>query len=356
MLKKAALLLTFAVLVPTAAERFAAQTTGAKGAVRTPLWSPDGKRAAFVYEAEGNLEAYVVTVGDNRGRNLSRTPGVERDLAWSPDGKTLLFASERQGNLDICAVNVETEEEKCLTRGVADEFWPVWRPDGAEIAYCSYENGRGSVYIIGAGGGDARRFYGPESCYPTWAPNGKKIALAYNGDIVVVDVESGREKNITVPLISGEWVEDTLPFWSPRKDRIAFVGRYESFLTEIYTLSGGGKKLARISDNVHEEFRPQWSPDGKWLTYAAYLPGRTTTEIFASRQDGTERVRLTDNYVFDTSPSYSPDGGKVLFVRRERGRDALYVMNADGTDQKPFFPEGFIPEGAAQSGKERGKR
>ena len=44
-------------------------------------------------------------------------------------------------------------------------------------------------------------------------------------------------------------------------------------------------------------------------------------------------TRLTNTNAIDTSPSYSPDGSQIVFESDRGGRQQLYVMNADGSDQ-----------------------
>ena len=52
---------------------------------RTPSWSPDGRRIAFVSERDGQAEIYVMNADGSGQRNLTRTRGwQERSFAWSP--------------------------------------------------------------------------------------------------------------------------------------------------------------------------------------------------------------------------------------------------------------------------------
>ncbi len=49
-----------------------------------PLWSPDGRRIAFVSERDGNAEIYVMNADGSGQRNLTRTRDrVERWFTWS---------------------------------------------------------------------------------------------------------------------------------------------------------------------------------------------------------------------------------------------------------------------------------
>jgi TolB protein len=50
---------------------------------------------------------------------------------------------------------------------------------------------------------------------------------------------------------------------------------------------------------------------------------------------GGSHVRpLTGVVTNDSQPSFSPDGNRVVFTRRENGRDEIWVMNADGSSQR----------------------
>ena len=62
------------------------------------------------------------------------------------------------------------------------------------------------------------------------------------------------------------------------------------------------------------------------------------------RPNGTELTRLTNSAGSSFEPSWSPDSASIVFVS-DRDRDAdLYVMNADGSNERLLT----LDDGAAE--------
>jgi Tol biopolymer transport system component/serine/threonine protein kinase len=59
-------------------------------------------------------------------------------------------------------------------------------------------------------------------------------------------------------------------------------------------------------------------------------------EIYVMNPDGTGQRRLTYEKAEDMTPAFSPDGRKIAFTSRRAGVLYLFLMNADGTDQRPL--------------------
>jgi TolB protein len=307
------------------------------GAIRMPAWNPDGGKIAFVYDMGGNAEIFTANVDGTKIKNVSQYAGEDTNPIWSPDGKTLIFSSFRKGRYNICRTVRDGGKVECVA-GKSDMLWPAWSPDGQTIAFCNYEKGYPAVYFMSPDGKNQRQFFDKPASHPAFSADGKRLALSSEGDIIVITLKNGKSKNITEPLIEGNMVDDTYPVWAPRGDRLAFIGAFESNSSEVYTISSGGKKVRRLTDNLYEDFLPNWDPKGKGVLYSGFVSGRPP-ELFISETEGPVRQQLTDDHVVQMSPRFSPDGKSILYIVRRRAQDELYIMNRDGSKQRPLLKE-----------------
>lgn len=322
------------------------------GAISMPRWSPDGGKVAFVYTVGGSSEVYIVDASGKNLVNASAYSGVDTNPVWSPDGRTLIYSSNRGGQFDLCKVDRQGENQVCID-SKGDDLWPAWSPDSRTVAFCNYEKGYPLVYFISPDGKNRERFYKEQACYPAFSSDGKRLALSSKGDIHVFNLKNRKSKNITESLVDGDMVEDTIPVWAPKGNRLAFVGAFEAYSAEVYTIGADGKKVRRITDNLFEDFFPSWDPKGKGVVYSAYVSDRPP-EIFVSDPESPEKKRLTFNHTVESSPRYSPDGASILYVSRRWAQDDLYIMGRDGADQRPFLKEALpsVGEMAALRKKE----
>ncbi|HEX6747653.1 MAG TPA: Ig-like domain-containing protein [Longimicrobium sp.] len=100
-----------------------------------PVWSPDGKRIAFIREhmssAGGNPEIYVINSDGTGEIRLTFDSHVDSDPTWSPDGNKIAFVSNRSGNPDIYVVNSDGSGGlRDLTNDPAEDEEPTWSPTG----------------------------------------------------------------------------------------------------------------------------------------------------------------------------------------------------------------------------------
>jgi Tol biopolymer transport system component len=69
-------------------------------------------------------------------------------------------------------------------------------------------------------------------------------------------------------------------------------------------------------------------------------------DIYSVNEDGSGIVRLTTDSADDFSPSWSADGTVIAFRSDRTGTDAIFLMNADGSNVRqwklPGHPEGLV--------------
>lgn len=113
---------------------------------------------------------------------------------------------------------------------------------------------------------------------------------------------------------------------------------------EIYAINADGTGNTRISDAQIGLNHHDWSPDAQQLTAVGYV-SQATWSIHVLDADGGNLRRLTNTPgVWDNEPTWSPDGTEIAFTRiypSQGERVELWVMNADGSDQRWIGVEGI---------------
>jgi Tol biopolymer transport system component len=88
-------------------------------------------------------------------------------------------------------------------------------------------------------------------------------------------------------------------------------------------------------------YDPAFSLQGNRVAFVSNEPGND--EIYTVDMNGANIQRLTNNtWEWDKHPTWSPDGSQILFwSNRDTGRRQLWIMSADGKNQRPFFPSNY---------------
>ncbi len=197
-----------------------------------PLWSPDGRRIAYLsYSSDA---AVMATAADGSGAEEQLTGRDSTAIfpeSFTPDGRTLAYTRVGQ-TADIYLVTVG--EEAKLFESQASS--PSISPDGRWIAYNSPGAGMASVYVRPIEGDGKWQVSPGLGSYPRWSRDGSKIFYIDIGTpkrpLMEVDISTGDSfqagpPRVVVENLGSSFVTSTAPAvnWdvSPAGDSFVFV-------------------------------------------------------------------------------------------------------------------------------------
>lgn len=100
--------------------------------------------------------------------------------------------------------------------------------------------------------------------------------------------------------------------------RVGFDPSTETVVQQPVWITQGSRQVAS----------PYPSPDGEWLTFSSW--GKQP-DIFVIRTDGAGLRQLTDDIHNDRWPSWSPDGKRIAFQSDRSGRNEIWTISPDGS-------------------------
>lgn len=158
---------------------------------------------------------------------------------------------------------------------------------------------------------------------PSYSYDGKWIVFtserAGSADIYRMHADgSGIEQ-----LTSGPSYDDQAAL-SPDNKTLAFVSTRDGGTANVWLLDIARHEYTNLTKNAGGNFRPSWSPDGKWIAFSSGRdthPGRAepswellqSTAIYIVHPDGTGLRRLTELGGYAGSPQWSRDGRRIVY-------------------------------------------
>jgi Tol biopolymer transport system component len=129
------------------------------------------------------------------------------------------------------------------------------------------------------------------------------------------------------------------PALSPDGSLVAYFSEKDFYFVDLYLADGATGKVKRrilksgVSSN-YETYRfinsqANWSPDGKYLAFAAKRGARDDIVIVdVERNKQVKRIELKLSGV--TTPAWSPDGQQLVFTGYDGGLSDLFVVDREG--------------------------
>jgi hypothetical protein len=227
---------------------------------------------------------------------------------------------------------------------------PAWAPDGARIAFFSRPTDSTLSLTIRNVENNATVEFATDEFLRSdglgWTPDGSRLALGFSQSfpcppVGIADIGSssgpldGQVLDVGCGGTADTFARFTSFAWFPDGQRLAVVRSVllEDNFTErgflgIADLAAPGQLLPVLPCQPSDVRNLALSPDGSRLAVADNQRGIVVLDLVA----GT-CTRLTQDPQ-DDGPTWSPDGSRIAFASLRGGHVDIFVMNADGSDQR----------------------
>jgi hypothetical protein len=273
-------------------------------------------------------------------------------MSASPDCRYLAFKQE--GDLVILALD-------SIKRTVVDmphsDYKISWSPDGDYLAVLLRPESR--IDIVNPETGNMQKLFTMRGAYDIkWTaaevvsadlplpdickeplPMGKVIFTSGSGsrgvncDILVRIIEDSDIQKLAANEYWEGW-----PITSAENNKIAFLASSEEKGDiELWLMDGNGDEKIKISHGVGVDAPPIWSPDGQMIAFAGHSIEENyhaSRGIYVVNADGTDQKLLTKNIMYCLGSlsgnfslfqySWSPDSSSIAF-----GGDSVSVANVN---------------------------
>ena len=333
------------------------QLTDFDGLDSWPMWS--GNDIYFVSDRDGNGLTNIWRESENGGKAEKVTSFKSGDVRFpsiSADGKVIVFEHDfgiwkfdtgsRKATPIKLDINAETEENATETRAFASEAEDYDLAPGSRRLVVSVH---GEIFTVPVEEGDIKQITDSPARERnvSYSPDGKWLSF--------ISDRSGREE-VYVTSVDGAGEAQKLTDidalklgynWSPDSKTIAFTSSDD----KLRLVNVGSKQLTELDSSRYGNIStPQWSPDGKWLTYSRQDASRTTDiYLIATSGDDKQAHKVTFDSYDERNPRFGPDGRKLFFVRSDStgggggggGNNSvqIYSVGLERLERDPDDPE-----------------
>ncbi|MBK5293243.1 MAG: S9 family peptidase [Acidobacteriia bacterium] len=317
--------------------------------MNNPAIAPDGGQIVFTriwvdkIKDQSRANLWIVERDGTRLRELTHGNWRDTDPVWSPDGKRIAFLSDRDGANQIHVMWAETREALQLTHLQQRPEGLTWSPDGRQLAFTMQLPDEKPILDIKL----PAKPKGAEWAKPavlvdrlSWGSDGTGPTLKGYRHIFTVDaITGGTPKQVT----EGDF-NHSAPAWSLDGKTLFLSGirkpgaEYLRGDSEIYSVDLATGATKTLTERKGPDQDPLVSPDGKWIAYTGYDHQgftRHLSNIYLMSSDGSGKRTLAGN--LPDSPAgmeWLSDGSGLYYLMNEEGTSNMYVVPLEGNARK----------------------
>jgi len=260
---------------------------------------------AYSGQTDQGIQIFTMRPNGHDNRQITALDGDAVNVDWSPDGRRIAFqfVHDPDVDCDIALVDPDGGDLTVLDRGQTCDQWPAFFPDG-RLLFEGFDPATGddALWVQNADGSGLHSIgNGPGlASSPEISPDGERISfIGWN-----LQEDPDRQEGLFTMAADGtdiHWITPQQDIfvkqdWSPDGSRIAVTTNAEdrSVAANILTVRPDGSDVFAVTHYVGADQRAvfaSYSPDGQWILFRLRLGDDRA--LFRVRPDGSDQHQLT---------------------------------------------------------------
>ena len=241
----------------------------------------------------------------------------------------IAFKAENGSHSEIYIADFDGHNAQAVTKDDSLVAAPCWVPGHMALYYVSYKLSHPDIFYHDLTTGARRAFarYGGSNMSPAASPGGARVAMILSKDgwtdLYVCNADGSNLKRLTKSP-----QDESSPCWSPDGKWICFAAKERERRTLCKVPASGGALQQIGTSGMPSPSEPDWSPDGEWIAFTAQY--RSGFQICVVPSKGGTAISLVEG----EDPSWAPNSRTLAFGRRHGGQYVLSLLDVPTKQHK----------------------